>query len=347
MTHGFRIDDPHRALIPALGLALALALAPCGCVRAGFDVAATPDSGSDGPGQDSSPGDAPPPDQAPRDAAPDAAPDAATDAPQNPGLKKIAAGSFTMGAPASEPCRGLGETTHTVTLTRAYEIQRTEVSQQQFAALMGYSPALSLNCGASCPVENVTWSEATACCNALSKAEGLPLCYSCSGSGASVTCTDAAAYTGAAIYTCPGYRLPTEAEWERAYRAGTQSAYYSGANDPAACGCTPVDAKLGPIGWYCGNASAPRPVGQKQANSWGLFDMAGNVAEWCHDRQTNLGAAPVTDPCGEVSGSVFRVIRGGSWFEKAGALRASARGSNIPQTARSSFVGFRCARSAP
>jgi formylglycine-generating enzyme required for sulfatase activity len=253
--------------------------------------------------------------------------------------------TFTMGSPADEPCRHENEDQHQVTLMRRYEIEATEVTQQEFQALMGYNPATFKSCGGDCPVETVSWHEALAYCNALSLQKGLTRCYQCSGTGPGVTCKPAPAFGGQKIYTCPGFRLPTEAEWEHAYRAGTKTAYYSGANDPASCSlCSADDKGAGAIAWYCANAdSKSHQVGQKQRNPLNLFDMAGNVWEWCHDRYKHwLGSAPVVDPAGPPSG-VYRVVRGGSWGSNPENLRAAQRSFNRP-TFRAARLGFRCAR---
>jgi len=256
-----------------------------------------------------------------------------------------------MGSPTSEPCRDGNEDPHPVTLTHGFEISDHEVTQAEIQALMSYNPSYfgpngaGADCGTSCPVEKVNWYEAAAYCNALSVQKGLTKCYDCNGSGASVTCSEAAAYTGKNVYTCPGYRLPTEAEWEYAYRAGTTTAYYNGPNDSTKC-YTCSDANADAIGWYnCNAGSTTHPVGQKQANAWGLYDMAGNVWEWTHDwYQSSLGSSPVTDPVG--SGSSSRVVRGGNWLNLAYSMRAANRFGYAPAS-RTDTRGFRCSRVLP
>jgi formylglycine-generating enzyme required for sulfatase activity len=148
------------------------------------------------------------------------------------------------------------------------------------------------------------------------------------------------------VYYCPGYRLPTEAEWEYAYRAGSNTPFYpSVGNDGTITVCSGgSDPNADKIGWYFANSgNTPHPKGQKAANAWGLYDMAGNVREWCHDLyQFDLGASAVTDPWGSASGS-SRVLRGGSWGEDPDHVRAANHPGVGPLNANV-HNGLRCAR---
>lgn len=248
-------------------------------------------------------------------------------------------GTFTMGSPESEKGRQSGEVQHEVTLTGAFYLQATEVTQGQWRALMNNNPSDFATCGDDdCPVETVNWWEAAAYANARSAQEGLPECYTleaCSEvspgndmecDGVSVNASDGDPYQ------CIGYRLPTEAEWEYAYRAGTTTAYY--------------DPNLDAIGWYGSNSRyTTHSVGEKAPNAWGLYDMAGNVWEWCWDRYGAYPSNGVTNPTGSGKGS-DRVRRGGSWNFVTGDARAALRYYEHPDY-RSGDLGFRLARSAP
>jgi formylglycine-generating enzyme required for sulfatase activity len=249
------------------------------------------------------------------------------------GYKLIPAGTFTMGSPLTEPDRVPDEVQHTVTITRDYWLKETEVTQGEWQALMGNNPSYFPGCGADCPVEQVSWYDAVDYVNALSRAEGLPECYG--GSGTNRT------FVG---LSCLGYRLPTEAEWEYAARAGTLTSSYNG-NLTAGFSCN-ADPALSPIAWYCANSppAITRPVGRKQPNAWGLYDMLGNVYEWTHDWYDTIGAGPATDPLGPSTGS-YRVARGGGWDGAASFCRAAFRGSSGPSI-RGIAVGFRPAKSA-
>jgi formylglycine-generating enzyme required for sulfatase activity len=200
---------------------------------------------------------------------------------------------------------------------------------------------------AQCPVERVNWWEALAYANALSQLEMLAECYTLSGCtgmpGNDMTCSGVTVNApGNAPYACAGYRLPTEAEWEYAYRAGTTTAFYNGAITDETCN----EPNLDSIGWYCGNANdKTHDVGTvKQPNAWGLSDMAVNVWEWCWDWYGSY-ARNETDPLGPVMGSL-RVGRGGAWNYYAKRARAANRNYGNPDD-RYDYLGFRLSRSAP
>ncbi len=229
----------------------------------------------------------------------------------------VPAGTFIMGSPPSEPCRepwDEQETAHQVQLTYAYAMLTTEVTQAQWRAVMGAFPAAqAVDCDA-CPVVNVTWQEAADFCEALSGVAGL----------------------------ASGWRLPSEAEWERARRAGTTGSLYE--QDITTCGSDPT---LEPFAWYQATTSdgAPtvRPTATKAPNAFGLHDMTGNAWEWCADWDVHdLGSAAVIDPL-ITTASGFRVARGGGYSDRAEALRAAMRDSNRP-TDRFDYLGFRCVR---
>jgi formylglycine-generating enzyme required for sulfatase activity len=194
-------------------------------------------------------------------------------------FKLISPGTFMMGNP-SDP---FGYTTyHQVTLTNPFYMQTTEVTQDQWVAVMGSNPSKFKNCGGSCPVDSVSWDNAQSFLAELNSM----------GKGT--------------------YRLPTDAEWEYAARAGSTTDLPNG--NITVTGCE-YDPNLDVIEWYCYNADGKtHPVAQKQPNAWGLFDMHGNVIEWCQDWFGLILPEPVIDPAGPSTG-VMRVIRGGLyWF---------------------------------
>lgn len=188
-----------------------------------------------------------------------------------------------------------------------FELAAVPVTQARYAQVTGGRPSTAH--GDRLPVEGVSWLDAVRFCNALSGAEGLTPAYGIRGDDAQDVEWDASA---------DGYRLPTEAEWEHACRAGTTDARYG---------------RLDEIAWHRGNSQERmHEVGGKQPNAWGLHDMLGNVWEWCWD---------VYDP--EVYGT-YRVLRGGGWFDERWSCRASVRRRSHP-TFRIDDVGFRLARS--
>ena len=239
----------------------------------------------------------------------------------------IPADTFQMGNTGAYSGDSDEKPVHTVTISKAFYMSKYEVTQKQYQAVMGNNPSHFK--GENLPVERVTWYNAVAFCNALSQQEGKTPCYTINGTN--VSCN----------WDANGYRLPTEAEWEYAAKAGTSTDFYNGSLTNT--NCTPIDANLDNIAWYCGNANnTTHPVGQKQANAFGLYDMSGNVWEWCWDWYSSYSSTAVTDPTGASTGS-DRVYRGGSWNRNALNCRSAYRSFNTPSN-DFNRMGFRLVR---
>jgi formylglycine-generating enzyme required for sulfatase activity len=227
-------------------------------------------------------------------------------------LVLIPAGEFLMGSPDSDKEAMADEKPrHRVRITRPFYLSATEVTQGQYRAATGANPS-NFNISDDMPVEQVSWEEARAFCDKLNALEKQQL--------------------GGARY-----RLPTEAEWEYACRAGTTTRYSFG----------DWNTNLEDYAWFGGNSDRrSHPVGQKRPNAWGLFDMNGSVWEWCGDwyGYNYYGRSPVDDPPGP-SGSTVHVNRGGSWSSNFQVCRAAFRGTGSPGL-RSNNIGFRVARVA-
>lgn len=245
-----------------------------------------------------------------------------------PELVVVMAHSFTMGCtPGQSACEADEIPATSVTLTQDFEIGRTEVTQAEFASMMGYNPAYHVACGANCPVESVSWHEAAAYANAVSRAMGLPSCYACTGVGPDVACT-----VDVDPYRCDGYRLPTEAEWEAAARCGGDERYAGGGD---------VDR----VAWYSDNSDgSAHAVAEKAGNACGAFDMSGNVLEWTQDLYGVFASGELVNPRGAETGDAV-VTRGGNWSNAAESARVSRRGGSDPAL-RIEVVGLRLARTA-
>jgi formylglycine-generating enzyme required for sulfatase activity len=248
----------------------------------------------------------------------------------------IPAGRFVMGSPPDEAGRDPDEVQHEVVLTRPFEIGVVPVTQGLYEAVMGINPSLFK--GPMRPVESVSWFDAVALCNALSAALGMELTYQIVPAP-----VPAAGWLQRMFAPQPlpevlwrpaagGFRLPTEAEWEYAARAGG-TYIYAGSHDIEAVGWTGRP--------FHGQS---QPVGQKQANAWGLHDMSGHVLEWCWDWYGNY-SGPSTDPVGAQSGP-NRVIRGGSWFYDPRFARVAHR-FRVEPGSRDYDLGLRLVRTIP
>jgi formylglycine-generating enzyme required for sulfatase activity/serine/threonine protein kinase len=235
-------------------------------------------------------------------------------------LKLIPAGDFLMGSPDSDrDAQDEEKPRHRVRITRPFYLGTTEVTQGQYRAVTGKNP--SSNRGSDdLPVEELTWNAAITFCNKLSAKEGLTP-YFQSGTGAP---------SGG-----DGYRLPTEAEWEYACRAGSLSRFSFGDDE----------ASLGEYAWVDGSSgNKTHPVGQKRPNAWGLYDMHGNVPEWCGDwyESRYYSQSPSADPIGPSQAAV-RVYRGGWCYNVPRDCRSAFRGRDAPDD-QSGGPGFRVAR---
>jgi formylglycine-generating enzyme required for sulfatase activity len=259
-------------------------------------------------------------------------------------MVSIPAGTFTMGSPTGEPDRNPNEMQHSVTLTKGFYMGKYQVTQEQYQAVMGSNPSYFTEAvdgengtPGKLPVEQVSWYDAIVFCNKLSVMEGLSPVYGIDGKtdpaqwGAIPERSNKKWNAVEMVSGADGYRLPAEAQWEYACRAGTATAYNSGA------------AISDDTGWYDANSGEKtHQAGLKPANAWGLYDMHGNVFEWCWDWNDDYSSEAQTDPTGAVFGA-YRGIRGGSWDHPAWFVRSANRIFSAPSI-RSSDTGFRLVR---
>lgn len=229
---------------------------------------------------------------------------------------RVTHGTFQMGSPAddvgtpadeAEMGRLEDETQHEVTISQDFYLQESEVTQEQWQEIMGNNPSTQSSCP-QCPVENVSWNDVQTFIAELSAEDGKT------------------------------YRLPTEAEWEYAARAGSGTAFANGGISEQ--NCIDKDTVLDEIGWYCENSEdVSHAVKGKLANGFSFYDMHGNVAEWVQDWYGEYEAGPLTDPTGPASGT-NRVARGGGWKSLPPLCRSAARAIYSPSF-QGSDLGFR------
>ena len=229
-------------------------------------------------------------------------------------LVLIPKGTFTMGSPKTEEGRFANETEHQVTISKDYYLGVTEVTQGQYEKVMGINPSYFQGnkirgSSSNHPVEVVSWEDAVEFCKKL-------------------------AVLPEEQKAGRVYRLPTEAEWEYACRAGSKTAYSFGESSKS----------LGDYAWFGNSNGQTHPVGEKKANAWGLFDMHGNVWEWCSDWYDEYPTGAVSDPVGPREGT-GRVPRGGSWNTGAAHCRTADRSRPGP-SGRFYSHGFRVALSS-
>lgn len=234
---------------------------------------------------------------------------------------KISGGTFEMGSRELDGYQN-EKLVHEVTLPDYY-LARTAVTFEEYdlyCEATGAEKPDDEGWGrGKHPVINVSWLDAVRYCNWLSEQTGLRKVYTIKGE------------TVTADWYADGYRLPTEAEWEYAARGGNQSQgyKYAGSNN------------LDEVGWYDNNSGGQtHPVGEKKPNELGLYDMSGNVYEWCWDWYGNYSAEAQNDPAGAEKGDL-RVYRGGSWYNSAGFCRVSHRGNFFTPDYRGDHIGFR------
>jgi len=233
----------------------------------------------------------------------------------------IKGSTFIMGSPLKEAQRILedyphekqiDEKQHNVTLTQGYYIQTTEVTQRQWKDVMGDNPSFFIGCGDNCPVENVSWIDAKLFIQKLNAREGTN-----------------------------GYMLPTEAQWEYACRAGSKTSFSNG----KLIGLD-NDLNLDGVAWYLGNSDKTvHPVATKQSNRWGLFDMHGNVLEWCVNSKYRYPSYAVKNPpISYLDSGSKRVYRGGSWGDPPYACRSAYR-KDEEKSYRNKNLGLRLIKS--
>ncbi|MCB5234349.1 MAG: formylglycine-generating enzyme family protein [Candidatus Cloacimonetes bacterium] len=242
----------------------------------------------------------------------------------NGNMVLVEGGTFMMGSGTDKGINFDGDIAHEVTLS-SFLIAKYQVTQKEWQTVMGSNPSYFK--GDNLPVENVSWYDAIEYCNKRSIKEGLTPCYS--GSGDNISCN----------WNANGYRLPTEAEWEYAARGGVKSNGYKYAGS---------NTLNDDFAWHLENSGEKtHPMGQKSPNELGVYDMSGNVDEWCWDwyDDSYYSKSPKKDPCGASSGE-DRVMRGGSWRHYGYVPCLVAYRNSRDPNDKYDYLGFRVVRNA-
>ena len=238
-------------------------------------------------------------------------------------MVELPGGTFFMGSPDSDDMADDSEKPQHEVFIDDFAICRFPVTRKLYREVMEKTPEQwrKEQNDDQLPANYINWFEAVEFCNALSQRQGLPACYRIAGEQVEWD------------LEASGYRLPTEAEWEYAVRAGTTTRWFFGDDEKA----------LGRYAWYAENAeNRVHPVGEKEPNPWKLYDMLGNVWEWCWDWYSSYSSASANNPSGPDKGSL-RVLRGGAFWDFPGVLRSAYRFSYVPEN-RNVRYGFRVVR---
>lgn len=243
-------------------------------------------------------------------------------------MRLIPPGSYMRGSPMDERGRRLHERQHPVVISHTFYMAATETTQRQYEQVMGVNPSSVTEGRADVPVDSMTFDEALTFCNRLSEMEGYEPVY------------EREENVWVAYHERDGYRLPLEAEWEYAARATTEDAFYTGPIEPIYRG----RRNLWRAAWYTDTSRGrPREVALREPNGWRLYDMLGNVWEWCWDWYAEYPLDPEFDLRGPTRSNQGRVIRGGCWYDKIERCRAATRRFHFPAEPMN-VLGFRVVR---